>query len=302
MRFFLQWKLLKYLRRLNKRKKRREGLCCEAESDAAVDAEVRLDWVEEGKDECMERARQKTFTEMCIKSSGQESRLDEGDTTVVNMYTQPPLVKNLLDLVSLSSSCMRTEASKHGVCINSVKQEIIVMEELWYHFVHFHLSEMEVVDTDWVEQNKSPVFQEPDFLQAEKGKKKASLLSQDRKLVSQDLSTSSLSEKTHQTSRPEKDMKTVPTDASLRSAQDLFPVFSSVEKRAEQTPAVPAATPSYTPPSLDMQEVEVRKRKSIFFYYAYFYFSFMAMESSSLWSRFSSAKKSSMSTLFRSPV
>ena len=58
MKFFLQWKLLKYLRRLNKRKKRREDLSnCEAESDAAVDTEVMLDWMEEGKDECMERAR-----------------------------------------------------------------------------------------------------------------------------------------------------------------------------------------------------------------------------------------------------
>ena len=295
MRFFLQSKLLKYLRRINKRKKRREDLSnCEAESDAAVDMEVMLDWVEDGKDECMERAR------LGIQSSGQGSRLDEGNTPVVNMCTQKPIVNNLLHMVALSSSCLRTEASKHGVCINS--EQIIVMEELWCHFVHFHLSEMEVVDTEWVEQNKSPIFQEPDFLQTEKGKKKASLLSQDRKLVSQDLSTSSMSEKTHHTSRPEKDMKTFPTDASLHSAQDLFPVFSSVDERAEQTPAVPAATLSYTPPTLDMQEVEVRKRRSIFFYYAYIYFSLMAMESSSSWSQLSSAKKSSMSTLFRSPV
>ena len=51
-----------------------------------------LDWVEEGKDECTERARQNTFTEMCIKSSGQGSRLDEGNTPVVNMCTQQPIV------------------------------------------------------------------------------------------------------------------------------------------------------------------------------------------------------------------
>ena len=89
-----------------------------------------------------------------------------------------------------------------------------------------------------------------------------------------DLSTSSLSENSPQTSRPKKVTKTFPPVASLHLAHDKnlptkkdpFPVFPSVDVRAEQTP--PPPTP-YTPPTLYMQEVGVRKiyiARSIFCY------------------------------------
>ena len=97
----------------------------------------------------------------------------------------------------------------------------------------------------------------------EKGKKKASLLSQARKQMSQDdLSTSSLPENSPHTSRPKK-MKKFPPVASFQLAQDQeqptkkdpIAVFPSVDVRAEQTPP----PPPYTPPTLDIQEVEVRR-------------------------------------------
>ena len=268
MRLFLQWKLLKYLKRLNKRRKRRERLQkCEAGSDAAVrkpslDIEVKCDWVEDeggalpedregaedGGDEHKERgevARQNSFLEIIEKSSDQESRLLEGNASMVNICTQQPLIHNLVDMVSLSSSCLRTEASKHGMCINILKDQLIVMEELWNHYVHFHLCEIEIVNVDWVEQNKNPVFHEPKFLQTETEK--------NIRLLSEDISTSSLSENTPHV------IKTSPTVAPLHLAQEhqnLFTVFPSVEEMAEQTPSPPT---SCTKHKLDRQGVEVRK-------------------------------------------
>ena len=73
-----------------------------------------------------------------------------------------------------------------------------------------------------------------------------------------DLCTSSFS------SRSKKVIKTFPSVASLHSAQDEIkpfkkdpiPVFPSLDVGAEQTPP-PQPSPPYTPPTVDIQEVEL---------------------------------------------
>ena len=63
-------------------------------------------------------------------------------------FTMDIIVKNINHFVVLSNFCLRTEASKHRVCKNSKNQKLLVMEELWNHYLKFHLDE---IDTEWKE-------------------------------------------------------------------------------------------------------------------------------------------------------
>jgi hypothetical protein len=71
------------------------------------------------------------------------------------------------------------------------------------------------------EHQKIPIFQEPEFVQTNKVRKKASLLSQARKQMSQD-DLSNVSDNSPHTSRPKKVVKSLelPSGASLQSAKD----------------------------------------------------------------------------------
>jgi len=49
------------------------------------------------------------------------------------------IVTNLKDMLALGTSILRPEASKHRVCNSSRKQKLQVVEELWEHYLKFHL-------------------------------------------------------------------------------------------------------------------------------------------------------------------
>jgi len=61
------------------------------------------------------------------------------------------IVNNLKDMLALGTSVLRPEASKHRVCNSSRKQKLQVVEELWEHYLKFHLKDTEqggVIVTD----------------------------------------------------------------------------------------------------------------------------------------------------------
>ena len=58
------------------------------------------------------------------------------------------IVENINHFVVRSNFCLWTEASKHRVCENNNNQKLIVMEELWNHYLKFHLNE---IDTEWMD-------------------------------------------------------------------------------------------------------------------------------------------------------
>ena len=51
------------------------------------------------------------------------------------------IVNNLKDRFALGTSILRPEASKHRVCNSSRKQKLQVVEELWEHYLKFHLKQ-----------------------------------------------------------------------------------------------------------------------------------------------------------------
>merc|ERR1712032_76403 len=51
------------------------------------------------------------------------------------------IVNNLKDMLALGTSILRPEASKHRVCNSSRKQKLQVVEELWEHYLKFHLKQ-----------------------------------------------------------------------------------------------------------------------------------------------------------------
>jgi len=53
------------------------------------------------------------------------------------------IVNNLKDMLALGTSILRPEASKHRVCNSSRKQKLQVVEELWEHYLKFHLKDTE---------------------------------------------------------------------------------------------------------------------------------------------------------------
>jgi len=53
------------------------------------------------------------------------------------------IVNNLTDMLALGTSILRPEASKHRVANSSRKQKLQVVEELWEHYLKFHLKETE---------------------------------------------------------------------------------------------------------------------------------------------------------------
>jgi len=53
------------------------------------------------------------------------------------------IVNNLKDMLALGTSILRPEASKHRVCNSSRKQKLQVVEELWEHYLKFHLKQTE---------------------------------------------------------------------------------------------------------------------------------------------------------------
>ena len=53
------------------------------------------------------------------------------------------IVNNLKDMLALGTSILRPEASKHRVLNSSRKQKVQVMEELWEHYLKFHLKQTE---------------------------------------------------------------------------------------------------------------------------------------------------------------
>jgi len=54
------------------------------------------------------------------------------------------IVNNLKDMLALGTSILRPEASKHRVCNSSRKQKLQVVEELWEHYLKFHLKDTDV--------------------------------------------------------------------------------------------------------------------------------------------------------------
>jgi len=61
------------------------------------------------------------------------------------------IVNNLKDMLALGTSILRPEASKHRVCNSSRKQKLQVVEELWEHYLKFHLKDTDqggVIVTD----------------------------------------------------------------------------------------------------------------------------------------------------------
>jgi hypothetical protein len=65
-----------------------------------------------------------------------------------HMSSSDIIVNNLKDMFLLSSLYLWSEASKHGLCINSTKHQLRVLEELWDPHSNFHLKEMIVSNTD----------------------------------------------------------------------------------------------------------------------------------------------------------
>jgi len=53
------------------------------------------------------------------------------------------IVNNLKDMLALGTSILRPEASKHRVANSSRKQKLQVVEELWEHYLKFHLKDAE---------------------------------------------------------------------------------------------------------------------------------------------------------------
>jgi len=61
------------------------------------------------------------------------------------------IVNNLKDMLALGTSILRPEASKHRVCNSSRKQKLQVVEELWEHYLKFHLKQ---TDQDALENRR----------------------------------------------------------------------------------------------------------------------------------------------------
>jgi len=74
------------------------------------------------------------------------------------------IVDNLKDMLALGTSILRPEASKHRVANSSRKQKLQVVEELWDHYLKFHLKGTVRHTGDSVEEEYEtdcvPVFQE----------------------------------------------------------------------------------------------------------------------------------------------
>merc|ERR1712002_1308380 len=56
------------------------------------------------------------------------------------------IVNNLKDMLALGTSILRPEASRHRVANSSRKQKLQVVEELWEHYLKFHLKQTESGD------------------------------------------------------------------------------------------------------------------------------------------------------------
>lgn len=74
------------------------------------------------------------------------------------------IVDNLKDMLALGTSILRPEASKHRVANSSRKQKVQVVEELWEHYIKFHLKGSAAIkqQSDQVEEEyeSDSVFQE----------------------------------------------------------------------------------------------------------------------------------------------
>jgi len=64
------------------------------------------------------------------------------------------IVNNLKDMLALGTSILRPEASKHRVANSSRKQKLQVVEELWEHYLKFHLKQTEASDVQMALERK----------------------------------------------------------------------------------------------------------------------------------------------------
>jgi len=69
------------------------------------------------------------------------------------------IVSNLKDMLALGTSILRPEASKHRVANSSRKQKLQVVEELWEHYLKFHLKETESNEVVEEEYESDGTFQ-----------------------------------------------------------------------------------------------------------------------------------------------
>jgi len=69
------------------------------------------------------------------------------------------IVNNLKDMLALGTSILRPEASKHRVANSSRKQKIQVVEELWEHYLKFHLKDTESNEVVEEEYESDGAFQ-----------------------------------------------------------------------------------------------------------------------------------------------
>jgi len=69
------------------------------------------------------------------------------------------IVNNLKDMLALGTSILRPEASKHRVANSSRKQKLQVVEELWEHYLKFHLKDTESNEVVEEEYESDGAFQ-----------------------------------------------------------------------------------------------------------------------------------------------
>jgi len=69
------------------------------------------------------------------------------------------IVNNLKDMLALGTSILRPEASKHRVANSSRKQKLQVVEELWEHYLKFHLKDTESSEVVEEEYESDGAFQ-----------------------------------------------------------------------------------------------------------------------------------------------
>jgi len=92
------------------------------------------------------------------------------DEQVHHVYEKRPdictvdiIVNNLKDMLALGTSILRPEASKHRVCNSSRKQKLQVVEELWEHYLKFHLKQSS--DGNMVERRPGELVTHQDLLE-----------------------------------------------------------------------------------------------------------------------------------------
>lgn len=70
------------------------------------------------------------------------------------------IVNNLKDMLALGTSILRPEASKHRVANSSRKQKLQVVEELWEHYLKFHLRDTESSEVVEEEYESDTAYEE----------------------------------------------------------------------------------------------------------------------------------------------